>query len=511
MAWIGFVNCPERAVAKGFRPELKWSKIFFIFFHFTRSLTNLKTNLTTRLVTLAAALAVASVLPARENPGQMTLSHEQVENIVRRSYQYVALYNIINKGAMEPGLLFTDGWNKLKRITQLADADVKAIARPNNDTLYQIAILDLRNEPMILDIPAFDSKYVSLETSAYDHYCEIPVSTRLGNYGEPMKLLFYTARTKGYKAGDKIRGVDRYLEMSGDFAIAFHRIMPHANDPKRFEKIVGEIGALKLMSLSEFQGKTAKSASSAEFPAFGKTDADVFGNNLLEVMQFVFNHSTFDPNDELDQAVLAAYKPLGVEPGKAWDPATAAKIDGAMFREVCEEVRKANFALAGDPARAAALLPRLFLPKGKMDLNAQVLQSVFGPIGAPATEALYPPITTEDGKPMNAQHDYVIKMSKEEMPPAQAFWSLTLYDTKNGFFIPNPQKKYSVGENAGYKLGANGGIEIHVAAQKPDGVPEENWLPINRGDENLDLVMRVYVPDLAKMKTWKAPKAVLVK
>jgi hypothetical protein len=98
-------------------------------------------------------------------------------------------------------------------------------------------------------------------------------------------------------------------------------------------------------------------------------------------------------------------------------------------------------------------------------------------------------------------------MSKDEMPPARAFWSVTLYDSKNGFFIPNEQKKYSVGENAGFQLDEDDGIEIHIAAEKPEGVPDENWLPINRQDEALDLVMRIYAPDLEKMKTWQAPKA----
>jgi len=112
---------------------------------------------------------------------------------------------------------------------------------------------------------------------------------------------------------------------------------------------------------------------------------------------------------------------------------------------------------------------------------------------------------------MNASHDYMVRMTKDELPPANAFWSLTLYDTENGLFIPNPQKKYSVGENAGYKLNSDGGIEIYVAAEKPAGVPDENWLPINRGDEGLDILLRVYAPDLEKMKTWNAPKAVLVK
>jgi len=125
----------------------------------------------------------------------------------------------------------------------------------------------------------------------------------------------------------------------------------------------------------------------------------------------------------------------------------------------------------------------------------------------PATEALYPPVTTSDGKPMNAQHDYVIRMSKDELPPAKIFWSLTLYDSANGFFIPNEHKKYSVGENAGMKLNDKGGIDVYIAAQKPAGVPEENWLPVNRKDENLDVILRLYMPDFEKYKTWKTPRA----
>jgi hypothetical protein len=98
-------------------------------------------------------------------------------------------------------------------------------------------------------------------------------------------------------------------------------------------------------------------------------------------------------------------------------------------------------------------------------------------------------------------------MSAKDLPSARAFWSVTLYDTKNGFFIPNERKKYSVGANAGMKLNEEGGIEIYITAQKPEGVPEENWLPINRKDEAVDAIIRIYAPDLEKMKTWKAPVA----
>jgi hypothetical protein len=111
---------------------------------------------------------------------------------------------------------------------------------------------------------------------------------------------------------------------------------------------------------------------------------------------------------------------------------------------------------------------------------------------------------------MNEQHDYVIRMSKDEMPPYKAFWSATLYDAEHGFFIPNKQKKYSVGQNGGMKLNSSDGIEIHIAAKQPDGVPAENWLPISREDQGLDVIMRVYAPDLQKMKSWKAPVAEVV-
>jgi hypothetical protein len=102
-------------------------------------------------------------------------------------------------------------------------------------------------------------------------------------------------------------------------------------------------------------------------------------------------------------------------------------------------------------------------------------------------------------------------MTKDELPPAKAFWSFTLYDAKNGFFIPNDRKKYTVGENGGMKLNKDGGIEVYIAAEKPKGVPEENWLPINRDNIDLDIILRIYAPDTSKIKTWKAPKAEMIK
>jgi hypothetical protein len=382
---------------------------------------------------------------------------------------------------------------------------------------------------MILEFPSFDSKYVSLMVTAYDHYVNIPMSTTRGDFDKPSRILLYSQRTQGYR-GDPVPGVDRVMELTGDFVGAVVRVMPHANEPVRLQRNLTAMRETHLLTLSDYLDQNAAEVEfvpwqtppgiereldvrrhEAEFPPFGRTDFDVFEDNLLEVMQFVFNHTTFDSKDDNDQALLAVYKPLGVEPGKAFDPKTVAQIDGQQFRAVAQTVARQEMARVNDSEDAEKFATRMFLPKGEMDQELLVFLSIMGPIGLPAREALYPPITTADGKPMNAMHDYVIRMDGNSLPPANAFWSVTLYDTKNGFFIPNDSKKYSVGENAGMKLNAQGGIEIHVAAKKPNGVPAENWLPVNRGDYGIDLIMRIYAPDLERYKTWSAPKAERIK
>ena len=446
-----------------------------------------------------------SDLVATDENGVAILSDSVVENIVRRSYQYVALYNVNNKWAMGPlDGLATGAWNKGMTRTELLDHTTQSIARPNNDVLYGLWMTDLQEDAYVLQFPAIDSKYISLMATAYDHYVNIPISTTKGDFGKPINVLFYSERTKGYN-GEAVEGIDEVFEMSGDFVSLAFRAMPHADEPERYAGIVEAMNNIQGMSLAKFKGGEETALAETNFPKYGATDLDIFENNLLEVMQFVFNHSTFDESDELDQGVLAAYKPLGVEPGKKFDP-DGIKVDGEQFRKIADKIRLESLGMM-TAANAERLSSKMFQPKGKTDLETITILSVVGPVGQPISEAFYPTVNTADGSEMNAQYDYVIRMTKQELPPANGFWSITLYDQQNGFFIPNDHKKYSVGENSGMKLNAEGGIEIYIAAEKPNGVPMENWLPINRMDQNIDLGLRVYAPDLEKLKSYKAPVA----
>jgi len=430
------------------------------------------------------------------------LTDEELTTIVKQSYQYVCMYNVNNNFAMmESNPLGTQGWNKTKFNLELADHTVKAIARPNNDTYYIPSMLDLRDDAVVINYPAFDTKYASLEVSGYDHYVTIPIATSKGDFKEETSILYYSEHTKNYK-GEAIEGVDKSLKMTSDFVIALLRVA--ANETKDGRNVKA-LDNFKLTTLSEFQGKEPVQQTTVDFPAYGN-DQMVFKNNFLEAMQFVFNHISFDPNNDMDKAVLASMKKLGVQPGQEFDPDKVAELDGKRVAEIAKKVFDESLAVWNSPDGNPYLF-QVFLPKGEMNFDVMVIQSAVGPIGLPATEAVYPGIGTASGEPMNAMNDYVIKMTRDELPPADAFWSTTLYDTENGFFIPNDRFKYIVGQNGGMQLNEDGGIEIYIAAEKPTGVPEDNWLPINREDIGLDIIMRIYTPRVDELKKWSAPKA----
>jgi hypothetical protein len=384
-----------------------------------------------KVILLAVVVAMSSVIATPTAWAQKAhaadLSSADADNLVKRSYQYVALYNTIFEWALnKKDPFYTGGFNNTFIAKGLIDATARDIPRPNNDTLYIVSALDLRADAVIVHYPAFSSRFVSLETSALDHYVNIPLATSKGDFKQPTNILYYSDRTEGYK-GEPVKGVDKIMKMSGDFAVAFLRVMPEATDPVKLKANMAAIKKVKLQTLSEFQGKPARPVVKAVFPPYGST-FNTFGTDYLPVMQFVFNHISFDPKNEMDQAALAALKAVGVVPGKQYDPAKVPALDGKQLKATVEQTQKQELAIWSDPKKAGPFLTKLFQPKGHMDIDTMVLQSAIGPIGQPADQAMYPGVATGDGKPMNTQHDYVMRMTKDQLPPAIAFWSATLYD-----------------------------------------------------------------------------------
>jgi hypothetical protein len=100
---------------------------------------------------LLKSLGADTAQMAVSTPKASALSDDQLLNLVQATYPFVAMYNVNNKAA-----------------------------------------IDLTQEPVIIEAPAFDSKYVSLMVTGYDHYVNIPMSTRQGHFSKPARILFYT-------------------------------------------------------------------------------------------------------------------------------------------------------------------------------------------------------------------------------------------------------------------------------------------------------------------------------
>jgi hypothetical protein len=120
-------------------------------------------------------------------------------------------------------------------------------------------------------------------------------------------------------------------------------------------------------------------------------------------------------------------------------------------------------------------------------------------------DAVYPLIVSDSaGETPTGDQDYVIHFDKADLPPVQAFWSLTMYD-EDGFQVANPINRYAIGDRDALKYNADGSLDIYVQAKSPGKGKESNWLPSPKQGA-LGLTMRLYAPKRSVLDgTWKPP------
>jgi hypothetical protein len=107
-------------------------------------------------------------------------------------------------------------------------------------------------------------------------------------------------------------------------------------------------------------------------------------------------------------------------------------------------------------------------------------------------DAIYPLNLADDtGKPLDGANNYTIHFDKEQIPPAQAFWSITLYDN-DGFQVANPLNRFAVSSWMPFKYNADGSLDLYFQNESPGDDKEANWLPAPKGPYNL--TMRIYAP-----------------
>ena len=123
-------------------------------------------------------------------------------------------------------------------------------------------------------------------------------------------------------------------------------------------------------------------------------------------------------------------------------------------------------------------------------------------------DAVYPvDEVDQDGNPLNgANNKYVMHFAKDETPPVNALWSLTIYDTRY-FFVANQLNKYIVSLHDALKYNADGSLDVYVQNQSPGAEWEPNWLPAP--SDRFILMLRMYSPkerDPSILNgSWKVP------
>ena len=138
--------------------------------------------------------------------------------------------------------------------------------------------------------------------------------------------------------------------------------------------------------------------------------------------------------------------------------------------------------------------------------------AVLGIYGNTAAEAMYPNFSTDSaGAPLTGANNYTFHFAKDQLPPVNAFWSLTMYELPQSLLVANPVNRYLINSPMLPSLvpDSDGGYTLYIQNESPGIDREANWLPAPKGP--FALVLRLYWPKPDALNgTWKAPQPVKV-
>ena len=200
------------------------------------------------------------------------------------------------------------------------------------------------------------------------------------------------------------------------------------------------------------------------------------------------------PQHSNDYPILLRLRAFGVEPGKPFDPSKLDAETAAIINRAAKETlagTQAAWERTGKMVNGWTLQNDNIGTYGTSYLKRAIVAK--GGLGANLPEdAVYPTAAFDgDGKPLNGQNRYVLHFEKSALPPADAFWSITMYDM-DGFQIPNALNRFALSSHDKLAFTPDGSLDIYVQADPPGDDKESNWLPAPR--TQFQPTMRLYSP-----------------
>lgn len=363
------------------------------------------------------------------------------------------------------------------------------VVTPNSDTPYSMCWMDLRAEPMVLSVPAVDAKrYISVQIVDGNTYNVGYIGSRATGNGASSSLV----AGPGWK-GNMPPGVRQVIRSTTQFALAIFRTQLFSADD--MPNVQAVQAGYKAQPLSAFLAQPAPPPAPAI--TWPPINADLAKQHFFDYLDFVLPFNPPQPNETEIRAQLAR---IGVGTGPA---ATAGgdslfdriEVDLGMWegeRTVEAAVATAGVAMNGWRATNIAGSPEGY--NGDWLLRAAVAKA--GIYANDTIEAAYPFTRTDaNGNPIDcSKASYTITFPSGQLPPVNAFWSVTMYDGKTQLLIENPINRYLINSPmlSSLKRGADGSLTLYVQNQSPGPERESNWLPAPNGP--VYLVMRLYWP-----------------
>lgn len=397
---------------------------------------------------------------------------------------------------------FKAPWNTLFNNARVYTPDDKAIQTPNSDTPYSYVGCDLRAEPLVFTVPEIEKdRYYSLQFIDMYTFNFAYVGSRATGNGAG-RFLLAGPRWQG-TAPDGIKSV---IRSETDFVFVLYRTQLF--NPADIDNVKKIQAGYKVEPLSQFLGKPAPSAAPAvNFIKPLTPDQQRKSAEFLDVLNFVLQ---FCPTDPSEKEVRARFASIGIGGGK---PFSAASIAPEMRKELqagmadawkaFEEYKKAEID-TGKRSSADGFGTRAFL---KNDYMSRMSGAVLGIYGNSKDEAIYPVYFVDaGGQPLSGANRYALRFAPGQLPPVNAFWSLTMYELPQSLLYANPINRYLINSPMvpGLVRDADGGITLLVQTEAPAKERAANWLPAPKGP--FFVVMRLYWPKAEALNgQWKAP------
>jgi hypothetical protein len=435
-----------------------------------------------------------------------TATPQQARAIAKEAYLYgfpvVEMYKTLYTQAVdETSANFKAPFNRIGNTAKVFTAKDTAFVTPNADTPYSFVWMDLRAEPLVLTLPPVEEhRYYSVQLiDAYTQNFAYLGTRSTGNNGGHFMI-----------AGPDWQGkqplnIDRLLRSESNIAYALYRTQLF--DDEDLAKVKQIQKGYKVETLSHYDKHKAPPApAKIAWPKPAPTMSDT--PDLFRYLNFML---AFTPPQDVEKDLLARFKTIGIEAGKPFD---LSKLSGDQRQALEDGIAdaKAEFAelkktrvdthevTSGDFFGTREHLKGNYLYR-----YAGANMGIFGNSAEEANYIGY--FVDKNNQPVDAsKHDYTLHFDKGALPPADAFWSLTMYDGRNKLLVDNPLNRYLINSRmlSDLKLDADGGLTLYIQNKAPAKELESNWLPAPNGP--FYGVLRLYLPKPeVNSGQWKMP------